>query len=124
MSDGFDGDISSSFLITARTALRTANSDVTGFVMSPRDEGTLADLKATDNQPLQRPPAIADVPMLVTSKMPVDGGAGSDESQIIAGDWSKLLIGMRTEISIEILRETFAANHQYGFVCHMRAIII
>lgn len=126
-SNGFAGGSLASFgyvpLIQARTALRTANSDCTGYVMSTRDEGTFAELVDANSQPLQLPPAIRDVPMLSTSKMPVDGGAGSDESQIIAGDWSRLLIGMRSEIRVEVLRETFAANHQYAFVAHLRADI-
>lgn len=124
-SNAFAGGALDSYvpLIQARTALRTANSDCTGFVMSTRDEGTLAELADSTGQPLQLPPALRDIPMLSTSKMPVDGGAGSNESQIIAGDWSRLLVGIRSDIRVEVLRETFAANHQYAFVAHMRADI-
>lgn len=124
-ANSFAGGALSSYapLIKARTALRTANSDCTGFVMSTRDEGALAELTDSTGQPIQLPPAISNIPMLATSKMPVDGGAGDNESSIIAGDWSRLLIGMRTDIRVEVLRETFANNHQYGFVAHLRADI-
>jgi HK97 family phage major capsid protein len=108
-------------LIQARTALRTVNSDVTAYIMSPRDDGTLAGLKATDNQPLMVPPAIANVPMLVTSKIPTNGGSGTNESNIFAGDWSRLMIGVRSQLQIGILRERYADTGQYAFVAHLRA---
>lgn len=108
-------------LIKGRTALRTANSDVTAFVMHPRDEGALASRVDGNGQPLRLPPALEGVPMFTTSKLPIDGGVGTNESSILAGDWSKLMIGMRSNIRIEILKELYAANHQYAFVAHLRA---
>lgn len=108
-------------LIRARTALRTANSDVTAYIMSPRDEGRLAGFIDANGQPLNVPPAIAKVPMLTTSKIPVDLGTADDESVILAGDWARLMIGIRSTIRIEILRERYADVHQYAFVAHLRA---
>lgn len=108
-------------LIKARTALRTVNSDVTAYIMSPRDEGQLAGLTATDGQPINVPPAIARVPLLTTSKVPTNLGTDTDESVMLAGDWSRLMVGVRSEIRIEILRERFADNLQYGFLAHLRA---
>ncbi|MGE0283319.1 MAG: phage major capsid protein [Parvibaculaceae bacterium] len=110
-------------LVKARTALRTVNSDVTAYVMSPRDEGWLAIQKDGQGQPLNKPPAIATIPMLVTSKIPVDLGTGDDESIILAGDWSRLMVGMRTNITLGVLRERYADNWQYGFVAVLRADI-
>jgi HK97 family phage major capsid protein len=108
-------------LIRARTALRNVNSDVTAYVLSPRDEGQLAGLVATDGQPINVPPAIAQVPMLTTNKIPTNLGVGTDESIILAGDWSRLMIGVRTAISITVLKERFADNMQYGFLAALRA---
>lgn len=110
-------------LIKARTALRTANSDATAYIMSPRDEGQLAGLTATDGQPINVPPAIARVPMLTTSKLPTNLGSGTDESIMLAGDWSRLMVGVRTDITIGILKERYADTWQYGFVAVMRADI-
>lgn len=110
-------------LIKARTALRTANSDATAYIMSPRDEGQLAGLTATDGQPINVPSAIARVPMLTTSKIPTNMGAGTDESIILAGDWSRLMVGVRTDITIGILKERYADTWQYGFVAVLRADI-
>ena len=66
------------------------------------------------------PEVLKDIPMLTTTKVPTTGGAGT-ESQIFAGDWSKLLIGVRTDIRIEVLKERFSDNMQYGFIAFMRA---
>ncbi len=122
-ANAFGGGALSSYgpLIAARTALRTVNADVTAYIMSPRDEGQLAGLVDTQGQPLALPPAIANVPMLVTSKIPTDLGTGTDESMILAGEWAKLMIGIRSDIRIDVLRERFAGEHQYGFIAHMRA---
>ncbi|MCK4204254.1 phage major capsid protein [Brucella pituitosa] len=108
-------------LLRVRTALRTANSDVSAYIMHPRDEGALAELTDNTGQPLNIPPALANVPMLTTTKMPINLGTGTDESMILAGNWSNLIVGVRTSIRIEILRERFADNLQYGFLAHLRA---
>ena len=107
-------------LLNARGALHGANERLTGFVMASRDENALAGLTATDGQPLMLPRAIEAVPMLHTTALPVDGGAGSDESQIIAGDFSQMLMGIRSEIRVEILRERFMDNLQFGLIAHAR----
>ena len=31
------------------------------------------------------------------------------------------MIGVRSELRIEVTRDLFAANHQYAFVAHLRA---
>lgn len=111
-------------LLVARTGLLTANvGEPTAVIMHPRDEGTLSGLTDTTDQPLALPPRLVGLPMLTTTQIPTDGGAGDDESKIIVGDFRKLLIGMREEIRVEILRERYADNHQVAFIAHMRADI-
>lgn len=109
--------------IQARTALRTANSDVTAFIMSPRDEGHLAGMVDTTGQPKMMPEALRNVPMLTTTKIPTDLGTGTDESIILGGDWRRLMVGVRSELRIEVLRERFADNMQVAFIAHLRADI-
>lgn len=104
----------------ARTALRGANSDVTAYIMSPREEGTLAGGLSGEGQPLIVPPSLVPVPMLVSSTVPTDGGVGNNESSIFAGDWSKLIIGMRTQLQISVLRERYADTGHIGFVAYLR----
>jgi HK97 family phage major capsid protein len=113
-------------LLTARTKILTANaSGVSAYIMHPRDEGTFAGLTDTTHQPLNRPPAIADVPFLTSTSVPTDLGNDSppEQSVIVCGDFSRLLIGIRNNIRIEVLRERYADTMQYGFIAHLRADI-
>jgi HK97 family phage major capsid protein len=108
-------------LIAARTSILSANAGTpTAIVMHPREAGTLAGLTATDNQPLMAPAAVASIPMLTTTALPIDGGAGADEGTIVMGDFTKLLVGVREELSIQILTERYADTGQAAFLAHMR----
>jgi len=112
-------------LLNALQALRTANAaDPTAAVMSPRTEATYNKLKDSLGQPLRRATAITDLPFLVTSKIPVyetQGTAVGIASRVILGNFAQLMLGIRTEVRIDLVRETFAANGQYGFIAWMRA---
>ena len=108
-------------LIKARSALRGVNADATAFVMHPRDEGALFETVDSTGQPLQIPPALASIPMLTTTKIATNGGVGTNQSKIFAGDWSKLMIGVRHQIRIEVLKERYADFNQYAFVAVLRA---
>lgn len=105
---------------TARTAIKTANANPTAFILHPRDEGTMAGLTASDGQPLMAPAKVSEIPWLTTTAIPTDGGGGSDESTIFCGDFRHMMLGMRSQIQIEVIREAFAANHQYAFIAHFR----
>jgi HK97 family phage major capsid protein len=110
-----------SSLISAKTAIETANAGpVTAFVMHPRESGDLATLADSTGQPLRVPPALEAIPMLGCSAIPINTGAGSNESVIFAGNFRHLLIGMRTQIRVEVARELFAANHQTALIAHCR----
>jgi HK97 family phage major capsid protein len=103
--------------VNAMVKLWQDNSqNVTGIVLSPFNLGVVSKLKeGTTNAPLMKPPVLANIPMVQTTSMLDTLG--------IIGDFSKLIIGVRTSLRIEVLRELYAANHQYGFVAHLRADI-
>ena len=94
----------------------------TGYLMAPREWETLATLKDTTNRYLDRPQALEGIPLLDTTNIPVDEEHGTAEnaSRIVTGNWNDLVIGLRSEMRIELLRERFASTYQYGFLCHMR----
>lgn len=121
-ANGFGGGALSGYgpLMQARGALHGANERLGAFVLASRDENDLAALSASDGQPLMMPRAIEQIPMLHTTSLPTDGGAGSDESSIIAGDFSQLLVGVRSEIRVETLRERFMDSLQFGLIAHAR----
>lgn len=107
-------------MVSAQTLVRTANAEPGGFIMHPRDAGTLAGLTDSTGQPLDAPRSIADVPMLSTTSTPVDGGAGSNESVIVTGDFQHLLLGVREDINVRVLTERFADTGEVGLLVHFR----
>lgn len=109
-------------LSRARTAILTANQNPTAYIMHPRDEGAFTDLVDADGNPLMMPTRVSEIPMLTTTSIPVDGGTGDDESTIIAGDFRRLMVGIRSDIRVEVLKtSTYASNLQYTLLAHMRA---
>lgn len=111
-------------LVNARTNLLSANHTPNAIIAHPRDEGTYVGLTDGDGQPLMMPAAVSSIPMLTTTSVPTDGGVGTNESMILMGDFSRLMLGIRSEVRIEILRETFADRLQYGFLAHLRADVV
>ena len=77
------------------------------------DGRTLQGLVDSTGQPLRPPVALENVPQLTSTTVPAN--------QIVMGDFSQLLIGVRTGLRIELLKEAFAQNHQYSFIAHLRA---
>lgn len=112
-------------LVTARKSLMGQNVEqVSSYVMHPDVEAELGGLTDTTGQPLRHPP-ILDRPnplnILTTTQLPTNLGVGENESTIYAGDFRQLLIGVRSEVRVEVLRERYADTLEYGFLCHMRA---
>jgi HK97 family phage major capsid protein len=93
--------------------------------MHPSVNTEFSKLKDQLTQPLRRPDAIKDLPFLVTTQLPTNesGGSpsGTDCSRIITGDFSQLLIGMRTEARVLTLKERFVDYGQFAFMLWMRA---
>jgi HK97 family phage major capsid protein len=97
----------------------------TASIMHPSVNTEFSKLKDQLTQPLRRPDAIKDLPFLVTTQLPTNesGGSpsGTDCSRIITGDFSQLLIGMRTEARVLTLKERFVDYGQFAFMLWMRA---
>jgi len=101
------------------------NWDMNGrvMVMNPTVKRQLAGLVNSENDPLRQPEELYQIPRLTTTNMPTNEvqGSATDASSVILGEFSKMLIGMRNSMRIEVLREQFADHMQYGFLCWMRA---
>jgi len=112
-------------LSKARTGILTANrGPVSAFVMAPRDEGAFTDLVDSQGQPLMAPRAVGEIPVFTTTSLPVDGGTGSDESTIIAGNFAHLLVGIRSGVQVELFKgPKYISNLQMTMVAHLRADI-
>lgn len=110
-------------ILDALYELEIDNAPAPGaMVMHPRTRRTINGFADSTGQPLQIPPALSQVTPHATTNIPVNQtqGTATNASCIIVGDFTQLLLGVRSELRIELLRETFAANHQYAFIAHLR----
>lgn len=109
--------------IDAVQACLDANSIIpTAFIMAPRTFAKAAKLKDLQDNPLRKPELIATIPFLPTTSVPVNETRGSSNvaSTIYCGDWSMCWIGIRAELQLDLLRELYAANYQFGLLASMR----
>lgn len=95
----------------------------TAAIMSPRSQIKLASLVDTTGQPLLVPDMLKDVRQLATSQIPNNlvVGASNDCSEIYMGDFTKMALMLRENVSIQRLNEKYAEKGQVGFACHVRA---
>jgi len=99
--------------------------DVGALIMAPRTHRVFAGLADTTGQPLRRPFSIENIPFLETSQVPIDQtqGTAGNASSIYLGDFADLVIGVRSRLQVEVLKERYADNMQVGFLIHLRADI-
>ena len=105
-------------------ALLTANEGkVSAIVQAPRSGIAAAKFKDAQGQPLQLPPLLKDVPFLSTNSVPVNQvqGTANNATSAFLGDFSQVLVGIRTSLQITVLNERFAEFGQVGFVGWLRA---
>lgn len=126
VSMGTDGAAVTNYVpwLDALEQLETANSPApTAAIHHPRTQRAINGLTDTTNQPLARPQALAELPYMSTTSVPIDQTQGTavDASTSLVADWSSLLIGMRQQMRVLVLRERFADDLQVGFLVYMRA---
>lgn len=110
--------------LDAALALQTGNEGaITAIVLAPRTNRAIGGFVDTTGQPLQPPPVLANVPILSTNGIPVDQaqGTAANASSAILGDFTQVMVGIRTQLQITILNERFAEFGQVGFVGWLRA---
>lgn len=120
-------------LVDSVGRLRDHNETPNASIMADRSARVLAKLKDTTNQPLVAPSYLDGVPRLTTSNVPINltVGTSNDTSDVFTGDWSKLIVGVRTSLTIQILSERYMTNDaagspaggQYGFLVWWRGDI-
>ena len=109
-------------LLTAEYTLAQSNMAAGAAIMHPRTELRFSTLKDTTGQPLRKPEKLQSLPMLPTTQVPINRplGAASDTSDIIVGDFSHLMIGIRTQLQIRPLVERYADTGEIGFLAWWR----
>ena len=94
----------------------------TAAIMAPRTATTIGKFADTTGQPLRRPAGIEDLRFLSTAQVGVaeTQGSSSIASTIFLGAWNELMIGMRTNFRLQVLKERYADNLQLGFLAYIR----
>jgi len=95
-------------LVDLYYAIAAANGQANAAIMAPRTAGELEKLKeATGNiNPAKAPESWVGLKKFVTNQIPIDQvqGTSDDASTVFMGDFSKLMVGMRTPLVIELSR--------------------
>lgn len=110
------------WLLDAAGAVRAAGYEPNAHIAAPRTQTSLSKLKDTTNAYLAPPAAL--LPILTTKSIPTNltVGTSTDASYVFTADWSQLMIGIRTQLNIQFLRERYLAdNLQYAFLAYLRA---
>lgn len=82
-----------------------------GWIAAPRDWTTYETLKDTTGQPLREPSTVQQLSKYFSTKLPTDGGGGSNESSMIVGDFSQVIVGIRGGLRARIVRDGMLDNH-------------
>ncbi|SLJ92871.1 phage major capsid protein [Novosphingobium mathurense] len=95
----------------------------TAAIWHPRTARTYRKLKDGNNNPLSMPSPIDTLPKLSTTSIPIDQtqGTATDASTVFMGNFSEAIVGMREQLTIIRLDQTYAANGQIGFWARLRA---
>lgn len=100
--------------------VENANHEARNIILSAFVMNRLRKLKDGEgNYLLPKTPWVP--PLLPTNQIPNTLGAGSNESFLVTGDFRNLIVGIRQDLQIEVLREVKAKNYQVVIMAAMRA---
>jgi HK97 family phage major capsid protein len=110
------------FVDAYRAILDGNSAPPSAYIMANRSLAATAKLKDSQNQPMRVPQLLQNIPFYSTSKLPITETMGSSNaaSSIYAGDFSQLMIGMRSDVTIAILNEAYLPNFQLGIAAWIR----
>ncbi len=96
-----------------------ADAERMRWLMPSRDFVNLRKIKdLQDRYQLQPDPTregafqLLGLPVTITNRLPIDGGAGSDESEIVLADFSQIAVARDLSPSVKILDQTFGDYDQ------------
>ena len=121
-----NGDAIASYakLVAAKQALLDANAGPPySAIMAPRSAARFGGLADSTGQPLRVPEFLSDVTLRGTTQIGVTDtqGTSNNATKIVVGDFTQLLLGIRSALRVEILKERYADTLSLGFLSHMRA---
>jgi HK97 family phage major capsid protein len=111
------------WFLDAKGVVMANNYEANAHIVAPRTVTSLSKLKEATTNAYLAPPA-SMLSLLPTSQVPINltVGTSTDCSEIYTAQWDQLMVGIRTDLRIEFLRERFLAdNLQYAFLAYLRA---
>lgn len=113
-------------LVDAVGKLEDANEEPTAIIYAPRTDRELAKLKDSTGQYLAPPQKLAKIPRLSTNQVPTNltQGSASTASDVFVGDWTQMFVGVRTQLSIQVLRERYADTGEIGLLAWWRGDVM
>jgi HK97 family phage major capsid protein len=124
-SSGANGAVPTNhdFLVDAIGSIWAANGEPNARIYASRTAQKLAKLKDSTGQPLRAPDAVTAVKELISNQVPINLTVGTsvDCSEAYVGQFSELLIGMRTAFRLEASR--VAGNAFENLQVYIRAYI-
>lgn len=113
------------FMVDAIGDVLGKNHTPTGVMLAPRTLVTMAKFTDQTDQPLQAPGLVTSVAQYPTNQIPTNQtvGTNADCSSMIVGDWSQLVLGLRSQMQIRPLLERYADNNEVGVLVALRGDI-
>ena len=126
LGSGNGGQVSGFDTLTdAISVVRGKNIEPSAVLWASRTQQSHDKLKTSIGSYVEPPSSIAAIPRLSTNQIPTNltVGSSSDCSEIYIGRWSDLLVGIRTDMRLQVrtLSERYIDNLQYGLLCYLRA---
>ena len=90
----------------AMQLIMTKNGIPRTAIFAPRTWGTIDKFQSTVNDALEQPESFKSLQKLITNQIPITNTKGSSNvsSEAYVGDFNQLLLGLRTELNIEVTR--------------------
>jgi HK97 family phage major capsid protein len=125
LGSGNGGAVSYDDLLDLVGRRKTANEQPNGVAWSPRTAATVAKLKFGDGEYIQYvkvPDSLIPIPRLESSQIPINLTTGnlSTTTEIYVGDWSQLLVGLRTGLTISPSRVPGMRSLQVWLAAYQR----
>lgn len=113
-------------LIDQVVNVANANANPNAIIWAPRTAGNVAKIRegAGTGQYLAMPEPVANLARYTSTAVPTNLTKGTSSgvvAEVYTGDWTQLLVGMRTSLQIKTLQERYADTGEIAFYGWMRA---
>jgi HK97 family phage major capsid protein len=94
---------------------------VLAAILTPREWSTIDRMKDGDGLPLRGPASWEAMAKFATNQLPATLGVGGNESEAIVGPFAQMIVGVRSQLQIEVSRQASDAFGKYQVL--VRAVL-